>query len=143
MWTLRRLALSFSLVVIGVGAVSAILNYFAGLSPSRVLAQSTSITVCPAGPPTCNHQTIQSAVDAAGEGDVIKIATGIYTDTFNPLVSITKSLTLRGGYASGFTEPPDFEGNPTLLDAQGGGPVIDILGGITVTIEGLQITGGG
>jgi len=109
----------------------------------KVRATSSTYTVCPAGPPTCNYRTIQAAVDAASEGDVIKIATGTYTDTLNPMVSITKSLTLRGGYAADFTDPPDFEAYPTVLDAQGVGSVIDVLGEITVTLEGLQITGGG
>lgn len=44
------------------------------------MARAASLTVCPSGPPACGYSTIQAAVDAAGDGDVIKIAGGIYTD---------------------------------------------------------------
>ena len=63
------------------------------------------------------------------------------------MVYITKSLTLRGGY-----NPPDWTvSNPsaytTTLDAQGNGRVLyidgsAITGSITVTLDGLQLTGG-
>jgi len=43
----------------------------AGATPDGVL------TVCPAGPPDCDYAVIQDAVDAAADGDIIKVATGI------------------------------------------------------------------
>jgi pectin methylesterase-like acyl-CoA thioesterase len=65
------LALGLSLVLLGL-----LVHSIAG-SPQ---ARAASLTVCPAGPPTCGYATIQAAVDAANAGDVIKIATGTYTD---------------------------------------------------------------
>jgi len=99
-------------------------------------------------------------VDAASTGDVIKIATGTYTDVHGRLVPagygypppsgiitqvvyITKTVTIRGGYtAPGFADPPNPDANPTTLDAQGEGRVLFIAGSISPVIEGLRITGG-
>ena len=39
------------------------------------------LTVCPALAGTCPYTNVQAAVDAAHDGDVIKVATGIYTGT--------------------------------------------------------------
>lgn len=119
-------------------------------------AQSNSLTVCPAGPPDCNYAIIQDAVDAASDGDVIKIATGIYTDVHarprrditttgvvTQVVYISKTVTIRGGYtAPDFLEPPNPEVNLTTLDAQGQGRVLYITGQISPTIEGLRVTRG-
>jgi len=43
------------------------------------VAYADDITVCKAGPPTCDYAVIQDAVDVASRGDVIKVATGVYT----------------------------------------------------------------
>jgi hypothetical protein len=125
-----------------------------------VSSPPAGVTVCPAGPPVCGYPTIQEGVDAATEGDVIKVATGVYTDVngrpaptgygFPPpggvvtqVVYITKTVTIRGGYtAPDFADPPDPDANPTMLDAEGRGRVILIAGSISPVIEGLQITGG-
>ena len=132
---------------LGLGLTVALL-WLSGHSEARLLvARAASYTVCPAGPPTCDYSVIQDAVDAAGDGDVIKVATGTYDDINNynglaQVVYIIKSVTIRGGYTTAFTEPPDHEANPTILDAGGQGRVIYIGGNISPTIEGLRITGG-
>ncbi len=105
------------------------------------------LTVCPDGPPTCDYAIIQDAVDAAGDGDVIKVATGVYTSVNNcgglaQVVYISKTMTIRGGYTSDYTDPPDPAINPTTLDPQGQGRGIYITGEISATVEGLWITGG-
>jgi uncharacterized repeat protein (TIGR01451 family) len=106
------------------------------------------------------YATVQAAVDAADDpGDVIKVATGVYTGVsarpapagyveapagglVTQVVYITKTVTVRGGYTTAFTDPPDPEANPTTLDAEGQGRVLLVAGDITPTIEGLRITGG-
>lgn len=118
------------------------------LTTARGMAFNTDLTVCPAGPPVCQFTSIQDAVDAASEGNVIKVAAGTYSDINNygglaQVVYITKTITIRGGYAApAFTEPSNPEANPTTLDAQGQGRVIYITGVISPTLEGLRITGG-
>jgi hypothetical protein len=114
------------------------------------------------------YSTVQAAVDAAVELDTIKVATGTYTGVQNipalntstftatQVVAITKSITIKGGYA-----PPNWvvsspDTNLTILDAQEQGRVLyittggaydssdlqDVAGGGGCTIEGLHVTGG-
>ena len=92
-------------------------------------------------------QTVQYAVDAALEGDTIMVATGVYTGVNNrgglaQMVYLSKGATIAGGYPAGFGALPDPDATPSILDAQGGGRVLYIVGPIEVTIEGLSITGG-
>jgi parallel beta-helix repeat protein len=108
-------------------------------------ARAASFTVCATG---CDYSVIQDAVDAASNGDVIKVAAGTYDDVNNhsglaQVVYVNKSVTIQGGYTTAFTEPPDPVANPTTLDAGGLGRVIYIEGIINPTIAGLRITGGG
>ncbi len=105
----------------------------------------TDLTVCSDG--SCDYDSIQAAVDAIDEGGVIRVAAGTYTDvnqydSLGQAVYISKSVTIRGGYTTAFTEPPDPDANPTVVDAQGGGRGFYITGDITPTIEGMHITGG-
>jgi hypothetical protein len=130
-----------------------------GPSSCPLRASSGVITVCLSG--GCDYTSIQDAVDAADEGDVIKVAAGIYTDVhrrpspggsdyghgggpdvITQVVYISKTVTIRGGYTGAFTEPPDPESNPATLDAQGRGRVLLITQGASATVEGLRVTGG-
>jgi parallel beta-helix repeat protein len=108
---------------------------------------AASYTVCPIGPTTCDYSSIQSAVDAAGEGDEIKVAEGTYTGINNrfghsQVVYLDKSVTIRGGYTTTNWTTSDPVVYPTTVDAEGGGRVLYITGNISPTIEGLRITGG-
>jgi thermitase len=103
------------------------------------------ITVCHDG--GCDFDTIQGAVDAARDGDVIKVAAGIYTGvndygSLAQVVYVDKTITIRGGYTPAFADPPHPDANPTTIDAQNGGRALYITGDISPTIEGLRITGG-
>jgi hypothetical protein len=92
-------------------------------------------------------RTVQVAVNVAGSGDEIRVATGVYTDvhTFSggiQVVSITKTVTIRGGYTSTnwMTSYPITQ--PTVLDAQRQGRVVYISGNVTPTLDGLIVTRG-
>jgi parallel beta-helix repeat protein len=146
------------LIALGLGLALALLWVLGGWSRPAVAAPcaghieapeapTADLTVCPVGPPTCIYTNVQAAVDAAVAGDVIKVATGVYTDAsaragVTQVVYISKTVTVRGGYTTAFTDPPDPDTNPTTLDAQKQGRVLYITGDISPTIEGLRITGG-
>lgn len=139
----RHLLVSFAL---GLGLALALLWVLSGWPASVTAAPAAELHVCPSG---CAYSSVQGAVDAANEGDVIKVAAGTYTDVNNygglaQVVYVSKTLTIRGGYTTtnGFADPADPDANPTTLDAQRQGRVLYITGGISATIEGLRITGG-
>lgn len=108
--------------------------------------------------PTCGGQspcfsTIQAAVNAAAEGDEIRVAAGTYTgvatatvggNSFRQVVLITKSLTLQGGYSTTNWTQPNPTQNPTVIDASRQGRGISIVGNgtQTVTVAGFTITNG-
>lgn len=143
----KCLLISLSLGV-GMGLT---LLWLVGVGAVVQAAPGAELHVCPSG---CPYSSIQTAVDAAQDSDVIKVAQGSYTDvhhiaglttanfTATQVVAITKSITIRGGYTTTDWNVPDPEANPTILDAGGQGRVIVISGTITTTIDGLHITDG-
>jgi hypothetical protein len=86
-------------------------------------------------------RTVQRAIDVASAFDEIWVATGTYTDAAGPVASITKTVTLLGGWNGGFTTR-DPNGYPTTLDAQRNGRVVYVSGNINPTVDGFTITGG-
>ncbi|MDY7078650.1 MAG: right-handed parallel beta-helix repeat-containing protein, partial [Chloroflexota bacterium] len=83
-------------------------------------------------------QTIQYAVTVANDdGDTIRVAEGVYTET----VVLTKSIILEGGWNADFSAR-DWETYVTTIDAQRTSTVIRVHAGISPTIEGFVITGG-
>ncbi|MBN1877296.1 MAG: right-handed parallel beta-helix repeat-containing protein, partial [Anaerolineae bacterium] len=90
------------------------------------------------------YSVLQEAVDAAGDGDLIKVAG--YCDTLNAsgkeIVYITKTLTLQGGYSANFLawDPTVYT---TTLDPHFLGRAIVVEGvGVRPTIAGFYITHG-
>jgi len=88
-------------------------------------------------------------VDAADDGDIIKLTAGVYTGTNNygglaQMVYISKTITLHGGYTITNWTMSDPVANATTLDAQGQGRVVHLRGSddVTPTLEGLQLTNG-
>lgn len=92
------------------------------------------------------YHTVQDGVDAAQEGDVVKVAGRCaIVNTLgghSQIAYLTKAITVRGGYTTTNWTTPDPVAHPTTLDAEGKGRVLYIAGNIAPTIEGLRITGG-
>ncbi len=142
-----RIALALSL---GLTLAIVWLLFCPRLTPSK--AQTNELHVCHSG---CLYTSIQAAVDSASEGDIIKVATGIYTDVnVRPRNDITttgvvaqvmylsKTVTIQGGYTTTNWTTPYPITQPTTLDAQGQGRVIYITGNISPTVAGFDIIGG-
>ena len=125
-------------------------NFGGTVTDTHIITASTLppdaiLTVCHGG--GCDYDSIQNAVDAASDGNVIKVAAGAYTSINNydglaQVIFINKNITIQGGYTTAFTDPPDPDANLTTVDAQSGGRVLYITGDVSPTIEGLRITGG-
>ena len=146
------LSLTFALLwILGSQTLSAVAAPSAGhvKAPN---APAAELHVCPSG---CTYSSVQAAVDAASDGDVIKVSAGTYTDVYirprNDVtttglvaqgVYISKTVTIQGGYTITNWTTPDPDANPTTLDAGGQGRVLYITGKISPTVEGLRITGG-
>lgn len=81
-----------------------------------------------------DFDTIKEAIDAANDGDVIKVLPGTYQEQ----ITISKSLTILGsGAKSTIIEAPD-----ELDNGVNGGPyIIEIINGATVSIKGFTISG--
>ena len=153
----------FVTLALGLSLTLALLWILGSQSPSAVAApgaghveapnaSAAELHVCPTG---CTYSSVQAAVDAASDGDVIKVAAGSYTDVHvrprndvtttglvTQVVYISKTVTIQGGYTATNWTTPDPQANLTTLDAQRQGRVIYITGDIHPTIEGLRITGG-
>ena len=66
------------------------------IQPMAPQASSATLTVCKEGEPTCGFDSVQAAIDAASNGDLIKVAEGVYTEN----LIISKTVTFEGGYES-------------------------------------------
>jgi len=95
---------------------------------------------------TAPCRRVQAALDKAGVGDIVNVAEGNYTDSAGTVALIAHDLTLQGGWNGSFSvrDPVAY---PTVLDAQGRGPVVVILGPIgphpvSPVIQGFVLTHG-
>jgi len=135
---------------LGLGLILVLLWALGG--PSVVHADPGVLCVAPGGtgcggPCGDCYASVQAAVDAAGTGDEIRIASGVYTgvqtrEGTTQVVIITKTLTLSGGYTTTNWTTSDPVANPTTLDAERQGRVMYITADVNPTVEGLRITGG-
>ena len=142
---LGLLALVGALALLGAwGSGPPVAHAQSGTGTIRVTTTGTDTVGC--GSVTTPCLTVQYAVDRAGAGDEIRVATGTYADVNNygglaQVVYISKTVTLRGGYSTDFNNwDPDTYA--TTLDAQSNGRVLYVTGDITPTVEGFRITGG-
>jgi len=132
------------------GPLTNVVRAVSDLGPSDVYTRVSTVAVrtCWAridGHPT-DYATLQAAVDAAGPGDLIKLAgtcTGVETRAgLQQTAYVSKSVTIRGGYTTTNWTAPDPLAHPTILDARGEGRVVAVVGAASPTLQGLHITGG-
>jgi parallel beta-helix repeat protein len=92
---------------------------------------------------------VQGALDEAAEDDEIRVAEGTYADVtaregVTQVVYISKTVTLRGGYATNDWSTSNPVRHPTILDGVGRGRVLHITGDANTNpvVEGFRITRG-
>ena len=94
-----------------------------------------------------DYATIQEAINAAQDGDEIRIQGGPESQTplsYMEHLTITKGITLSGGWSEDFGEQSS-GGHPTVIDAEDSGRAISITGAVSttrVTIQDLIIING-
>jgi hypothetical protein len=84
------------------------------------------------------YPTIQSAIDAANRGDVIKVAMGTYVEG----LALPGYTTLVGGYDPTFTDR-DPVAYPTVVDGGGAGHVIACENGDHTLVDGFVVRNAG
>jgi parallel beta-helix repeat protein len=152
------------ILVFPAGATAIMVGMFL-LSDLSISAQTDASVLCVApdgvgcDPARCGipcYATVQRAVDVADYGDLIKIASGVYTGvqshpaplSYNgpsevaQVVYLSKTITIRGGYtATNWAESYPLT-QPTVLDARGGGRVFFVVEAVSPTVENVYVTGG-
>jgi photosystem II stability/assembly factor-like uncharacterized protein len=119
------------LAVAGAGLLLLLLGLAVG-AQSPIQAHRDPINV-----PT-DYASIQAAIDAAADGDEIRVKEGTYLEN----LSVSKGITLSGGWNAKFTEQ---EPGYSTIDGQGLGRAISITcatSNTVVTIDGFTVQGG-
>ena len=112
-----------ALIILPVGAA-------AGSAGLRSAAQDAIIRV------PLDYPTIQDAINAAQDGDEVRIQGGPDLETplsYMERLIITKGITLSGGWSEDFSEN-SFGRHPTILDAEDGGRAISITCPVSTTV---------
>ena len=141
MCRMRQTTLSVILTLIG------LLLLFALMS-SGVTAQAGTLFVAPDGSGTaCTRAhpcALSTALAQAHDGDTLYLAEGRYTGTGAAVITLTKSITLYGGWdgAAGGPVVRDPDAHPTTLDGENHRRVVYIEGPISPVLDGLILTNG-
>jgi fibronectin-binding autotransporter adhesin len=144
---MKRFVINSSLsLIFGLGLTLALLWLFdetppvAHADPGDLFASPTGSGIDCSKTQPC---TLQTALDQATGGDTVYLAAGIYTGSGGAVVTVTKSITLCGGWDGNATTPivRDSDTYITKLDGQGQRRVVYIAAG-NPTLDGLHLTNG-
>ncbi len=90
-----------------------------------------------------DYTTIQAAINAANNGDIIQVAQGVYAE--NIKVTSSKQISIEGGWSKDFTFHSN-DSSLTIIDGGRKGRVLDIFPNLAVTvnllIDGFTIKNG-
>jgi len=94
-----------------------------------------------------DYTSVQAAVDASTRpDDVIKVAgrcTGVHRrEDLVQVVHVSKTVTIQGGYTVTNWITPDLWTHRSVIDAQGQGRALYVAEGVSLTLEGIHVTGG-
>lgn len=91
-----------------------------------------------------NPCDLATALSQSGNDDTIYVAQGTFTGTSGAVITLTKSITLFGGWDATAVIPPvrNSEMYPTILNGEDARRVVYISGNITPTLDGFVITQG-
>lgn len=142
-------SLTLPLLLPGLLAALALAGLFAGARAAAAAPLAATLYVTPtgAGPANCSSFfpcTLQTAVAQAVNGDTIIVRYGTYTGTGSAVITVSKSITLLGGWNGSIFPPLTLNptGNPSILDGQNVRRVVGITGNVTPTIKGFTIANG-
>jgi len=135
-----------TVLTLALGLTLGLLAVFSTFSP--VQAGLGDLFVRPDGTGTLCTQAspcpLQTALAQATDGDTIYVAGGTYTGSGSAVITVTRSITLYGGWDGAASGPvvrvP--EAHPTTLDGEGARRVVYISGTITPTLDGFTIARG-
>lgn len=103
-------------------------------SPSSITAPTVPHASLNSGP--CVYETIQAAVNAAVNGDVVRVASGTYVE----LVDVNaRQITIEGGYDAACAT---ITGRTTIQAVAASGSVMDVNTASVLTLRNLDLTGG-
>ncbi|MBU0703309.1 MAG: right-handed parallel beta-helix repeat-containing protein, partial [Chloroflexi bacterium] len=134
-----------AVLAVGIGLTLILL---AGLQRAQAAPAGTLLFVKTSGSGTACTQlspcTLQIALAQAADGDTGYVAGGAYTGAGGAVITVTKSITLYGGWdgASGGPVERDPAAYPTTLDGEDQRRVVYIENNTAPTLEGFVITGG-
>jgi hypothetical protein len=131
-------------LALGLGLTLALL---VGLHTARAAPASDDRFVTLTGDGDCsqgNPCALQTALGLAANGDTIYVAGGVYTGTGAAVITVTRSITLYGGWdgAGSGAVVRDPALYPTTLDGEAARRVVYISGNITPTLDGFIVTRG-
>jgi hypothetical protein len=105
-------------------AAGGLLALFRASSPATYTALATLFAFASGDSSSCAQTVpykLSTAPDRAGEGDTIYVAQGIYAETGHAVVTLTKNISLYGGWGGSLAAPVvrDPAAYPTTLDGEG------------------------